>query len=194
MAQLFFLALIALIIYFLADTARKLLSYKFKSPRTPKPEGDIIDISEAWIDLGNLPYTTKPRMLPDKELRLYGLLTDVINKQTAVVVPKAHLSEILDLMPSASQRAEYARRLKERSVDFLVCTRQDMAPRLGIITESRNEGESQRQNRKFVEQAAQMAGLPLLILDINQLPGQSPLAAMLQNAGLSLEIDESYLK
>ncbi len=191
MAQLFFLGLMALILYFIADIVRKLLAYKYKNPQSVKPDVDIIDISEAWIDLNHLPYIPKVSALAERDLRLFELLTDVINKQAAVVIPKIHLEDILDLTPSASHRAEYARRLKERYVDFLICRRNDMAPLLLIVTESRGENEVHQQNREFVKRAAETVAFSLLTLNVNQPIVRSSLIDHLRKAGISTEIIDS---
>lgn len=188
MAQLFFLALMAFILYFIADIVRKLSSYKFNAPKSSKSGGDVIDISEAWIDLNHLPYISKSHILPDKELMLYEILNDVINKQTAAVVPKTRLAEILDLTPSASHRAEYARRLRERYADFLICRRKDMTPLILIVSESRGESEDHQQNRDFVKRAAETVSLPLLTLNLDHLPDRLSLVNLLQKAGISSDI------
>lgn len=183
--QLIILALLVLVLYFVSDIIKKLLSAKSSSsPGGQKDE--VLDISNAWIDLGNLPYQARKRFLNDSEEKLFILLQDLVHPQGQVVFPKVRLADIMDLTGAASQRSEYLRRLRERCCDFLICQSRTGAPLLLIMTESRRDDENHRQNSDFALRAADAAGLSGTIINLDRLPDRASLLQSLVQAGLPL--------
>ncbi|MEN6351204.1 MAG: DUF2726 domain-containing protein [Syntrophomonas sp.] len=186
MAQLAFLALVVLILYFVSDIIRKLFSVKSGS-QTGKKGEEVLDISNAWIDLGNLPYKAKKSFLGDSEKKVLDLLEDLVNPHGQVVYPKVRLADIIELTGEASPRSEYLRRLRERRCDFLICLSGEETPLLLVMTESRRDDENHRQNRDFALRAAEAAGLPSILINLDRLPDQASLLQSLLQAGLPIK-------
>lgn len=184
MAQLIFLALVVLIIYLVSDIIKKLLGAKSGAPPGKKGE-EVLDISNAWIDLGNLPYRVRQHFLSDSEEKLLTLLQELIGLSQAVF-PKVRLAEIIELTGGASHRSEYLRRLRERCCDFLICDSPTGTPLLLVMTESREDDEIRRQNRDFVWRASNAAGLPLISISLDRIPDRAALQQSLLQAGLPI--------
>jgi len=183
MLQLVILALVVLVLYFASDIIKKLFSAKNSAGPGKKGE-EVLDISNAWIDLGNLPYQSRKRFLNDSEKNLLTLLQELVTPQAQVVFPKVRLAEIIELTGEASHRSEYLRRLRERCCDFLICQSINETPLMLVMTESRADDESHRQNRDFALRAAAAAGLPHISISLDRLPDRATLKHSLLQAGL----------
>lgn len=185
MPQLIFLALVVLVLYFVSDIVKKLLSAKNNAGPVKKGE-EVFDVSNAWIDLGNLPYQSRKRFLNDSEEQLLAMLQELLNPRGQVVFPKVRLAEIIELKGEASHRSEYLRRLRERCCDFLICQSVYGTPLMLIMTESRSDDDNRRQNMDFALRAAQAASLPHMLINVNHLPDRASLQQSLLQAGLPL--------
>ncbi|MEN6391099.1 MAG: DUF2726 domain-containing protein [Syntrophomonas sp.] len=185
MAQLFFLALVVLILYFVSDIIKKLLAAKSGAQPGKKGE-EVLDVSNAWIDLGNLPYQARKCFLNASEEKLLAMLQELVAPGQAVY-PKVRLAEIIELTGEASHRSEYLRRLRERCCDFLICQSNLESPLMLVMTESRQDNDNHRQNRDFTLRAAQAAGLPVIVINLDNLPDRDSILQSLQKVGLRLK-------
>lgn len=184
MAQLIFLALVVLILYFVSDIIKKLLGAKSSAGPGKKGE-EVLDVSNAWIDLGNLPYRARQHFLSDSEQKLLTLMQELVGRGQAVF-PKVRLAEIIELTDEASNRSEYLRRLRERCCDFLICELPTGTPLLLVMTESREDDETRRQNRDFTWRASHAAGLPFISISLDRAPDRADLQKSLLQAGLPI--------
>lgn len=183
MAQLAFLALVVLILYFVSDIIKKLRPAK-NGARPEKKGEEVLDISNAWIDLDNLPYRPRERFLDNSEAILLTMLQELVSPCGQVVFPKVRLADIIEMTGEASHRSEYLRRLRERCCDFLICESLNGLPILMMMTESLGDDENRRQNRDFALRAAGAAGLPHLSINLDRLPDRTSLQHSLLKAGL----------
>jgi|GEM_PF-5676705 hypothetical protein len=87
MLQLVILALVVLVLYFASDIIKKLFSAKNSAGPGKKGE-EVLDISNAWIDLGNLPYQSRKRFLNDSEKNLLTLLQELVTPKLRWSFPK----------------------------------------------------------------------------------------------------------
>ncbi|MEQ8175349.1 MAG: DUF2726 domain-containing protein [Syntrophomonadaceae bacterium] len=185
MAQLIFLALVVLVLYFVSDIIKKLLAAKSGAQPGKKGE-EVLDVSNAWIDLSNLPYQARKHFLNASEEKLLAMLQELVGRDQAVY-PKVRLAEIIELTGEASHRSEYLRRLRERCCDFLICQSHLDSPLMLVMTENRHDDDNHRQNRDFALRAAQAAGLPVIVINLDHLPDRAALLQSLQKAGLPLQ-------
>ncbi|HWP96711.1 MAG TPA: DUF2726 domain-containing protein [Syntrophomonadaceae bacterium] len=184
MPQIIGVAIMVLIIYLINDWVRKITAGTHGSNKS-QPQGDVIDITNAWIDLNDMPYSRKSQFLTPAENLLYKLLKDILSGSGYVVLPKTRLAEVLDLKPQSPHQPEYLRRIRERSCDFLICREPGTIPELMVMVESRQETASVQQSRAFAQRAAGAAGFPLVIINLDNAPDENTLHRILTRAGLS---------
>jgi hypothetical protein len=151
-----------------------------------KKQGDVIDISEAWIDSSHLPYRLKNSLLSDAEITLYRSICRVLKGSRYTVFPKVRLAEILDLPARSDKRQEYLNRIKVRKVDFIICELPRLVTVLAVTVEVKSSGK-ERVSDNFTAKAIKAAGLGHLVYNPKKLPNDSRLRADLAQAGLKLE-------
>lgn len=147
-------------------------------------KGQVIDLSEAWIDMDNLPYQKKDSLLSRSELALFHLLKDAIDSEKYVVFPKVRLEDIMSSAPNAHNAEEHLYRLKERSVDFVICSLPDLKPQLVVFGEGSSESKKKQLSNRFNKRASEEAGIPIMSLDTSSLPSASELSMDLMKMGM----------
>lgn len=148
--------------------------------------GDIIDISEAWIDTDDMPYSKKEAVLDKREMDLYRLLAELLNSSGYQVYPGISLSALLTVPTATANRQEYLRRIKERALDLVIMESPDLNPVLVINLESAGESKKQQLTNRFTEKALASAGLTRINISLNSLPNRAELVKMLRRAGLQI--------
>jgi len=147
--------------------------------RKPK-SGDIIDISDAWIAMDNLPYRGKDNLLTSEELAVFKQLVLVV-PGGYVVLPKIRLAELLVLPSSAENRQAYQGRINDRVVDLVLCS-EEMRPLLVIFIENDLTGRKKQIRDGFAQKAVEAAGLPWISVPVNPLLTQEELRSKLDKA------------
>jgi len=168
----------------------KLLGNIYKEKRFAKSKefkgGQVIDLSDAWIDLNDLPYQKKQQFLSAIEVSIYMTLNTILEKSKYMVFPKISLANILDITPGAPNRKEYLFRLKERNIDFVICELPDFKPLVLIIIEGQNNGKKKELSDRLTRNAAEVAKLPYIGLNPNKLSSAEELINKLQKLGLDV--------
>lgn len=162
----------AIILILAAKLMYDIIREQMQAGKQTKPKGgEIIDLSDSWIDLNNLPYRRRDQLLNAREMMVYHAILDIIGTSPYIVLPKVRLADILQLSSEADNRQEHAQRVKEKSVDLLVCQTPDLSPVLALQVEPPST-DSKRKFRgdRFTRQALQAAGIPYLLVNPNQLP------------------------
>lgn len=159
--------------------------YQGKSREKTKPKGQVIDLSEAWIDMNNLPYKTKDSLLSRPDLAIFNLLNAVIDKERYVLLPSVGLEEILSSAPNVNNAEEYLHRLKERNADFLICSLPELRPQLVVMAENNTDSKMKQLSDRFNKRAFEEAGLAIISINAANLPSSSDLTKELQNAGIN---------
>jgi hypothetical protein len=72
-----------------------------KEKKTRK--GDIIDLSEAWVSLDNLPLRKRDNILSTRELGLFNLFDRLLAGSNFIAIPKLRMSEIFYVAPDADK-------------------------------------------------------------------------------------------
>lgn len=154
--------------------------------RKGRQNGEVIDLSNAWVDLNDMPYRRRDYLLTGRELAAYHTISDVLEGTNYTVFPKVRLAEILTLATGADNRSEYMNRIRERYVDFLVCEGDELKPVLVIICESPAEGKKKQLVDRFTRHATEAAGLAYISLDVSNFSSKEDFIRRLQKAGLSI--------
>lgn len=164
--------------------------YKEKMPETPKKKpkksGKVIDISEAWIDMNNLPYTKKASILSSSEHEVYILLNQVLEESNFKIFPKVRLADFLHIDPHITNSPEYIKRINARSVDFLICNAESFAPVLIVQVHEGNNAKKEQIAENFLERAAKTAKIPVLALNFAHLPSPQDLSRKLKEQGINI--------
>lgn len=177
MAQL----VVAIIIIMAAKLTYDIIREQIKVSKQTKPKGgEIIDLSENWVDINNLPYRKREQLLNAREMVVYHAVQDIIGNSPYIVVPKVRLADIIQLSADADNRHEHAQRVKEKSVDLLICRIPDLTPVLVLQVEPPStDGKRKFRGDRFVRQALQAADIPSLMLNPNQLPDPEEILRLL---------------
>lgn len=160
-----------------------------KQPEPPKQNkkksaGEVIDITDSWIDISDLKLAVREYLLSPKELSLFHMLSNILHATHLTVIPKVPLAEIFILPAETNNRMEIQRRLKERNVDFLICTESDLKPLLLVFTTSQNDTRREQLAKDFGYRAAQSAGINTLRINLDTEQESHLLIKQLHLAGL----------
>lgn len=106
--------------------------------------------------------------MTDAERKCFRTLVEVVGS-TYEIFPQVHLPSFLDHKINNRQKWFAAfRHIDEKSVDFVLCTKNDLRPVLVIELDDWSHGRSDRQERdREVERMLRDANLPLLRLKDN---------------------------
>ena len=184
MAQ-FILAIIAIVfVKLLLDVYKEHINKKDSRPS--QKGGEVIDLSNAWIDLNDMPYNQRDYLLTGKELALYNLLQDILPAQAYVILPRVRLADFISVSPEARNRVEYANRIKERSADILICDASNLTPVAVVLFETETEGKKKQLADQFIRKICDAVGLPCLSLKTATPPSLSELKTALRKSGLHI--------
>lgn len=189
MAQ-FILAIIAIVFAkLLWDVYKEHINKKDSRPS--QKGGEVIDLSNAWIDLDGMPYDQRDYLLTGKELALYKLLQDALPVENFVILPRVRLADFVNVSPEAKNRVEYLSRIKERSADILICDASNLTPVAVIVFGTETESKKKQLGDQFTCKVCNAIGLPCLSLKSSPLPSLSELTRALRKSGLHIntEID-----
>ena len=155
-----------------------------KDSRPSQKGGEVIDLSNAWIDLEDMPYNQRDYLLTGKELALYNLLQDAIKVDSYVILPRVRLADFISVSPDARNRVEYASRIKERSADVLICDASNLTPAAVVIFAAEAESKKKQLADRFTRKVCEAVDLPCLNLKPAAPPSLSELKMALQKVGL----------
>lgn len=157
-----------------------------KNPQPTQKGGEVIDLSNAWIDLENMPYNQRDYLLSGRELALYKLLQNVLPAEAYVILPRVRLADFISVSPEAGNRVEYANRIKERSADVLICEANNLSPVTVVLFEAEAESRKKQLADRFTRKVCEAIDLPCLNLKPATPPSPSELKMALQKTGLNI--------
>jgi hypothetical protein len=181
MAQFLAVILIVVLIKMLVDNIKP-----FFNKNKPAPSGDFIDISEKWINADDMPYQINKYLLNKRELMVFKIFEDVLNKTRYSVYPHVRMADLLSVPTGTQNRQEYLFRIKERSLDMVVFDSSYLTPILVINLKSQEGSKRQQISDQFTENALRTAGLKSVAIDSNNPPGREELLQILRGLGLGL--------
>jgi very-short-patch-repair endonuclease len=110
-------------------------------------------------------YKRKDFFLTRAEHECYVALVTAVG-ENYYVFAQVHLSSILDHKVAGQNSGAAFAHINQKSVDFLLCDKDYISPRLAIELDDRSHERASRQERdREVERILQEAGLPLLRLE-----------------------------
>lgn len=157
----------------------------------PKPKkekkarkGDIIDLSEAWVSLDNLPFRQRETLLSAREQGLYNLFDRLLSGSNFIAIPKLRMSEIFYVAPDADKRQEYQNRLKDKTVELLICELPHFKPVLIVLADNDTEARKKQLSDRFIKSAAQAGALPVFNVTAELWDDELLLVQELQSLGI----------
>jgi len=184
LVQIIIVIIAAIAVKLLADVIKDQL--KKNNPQNSQKRGEVIDLSNAWIDLNDLPYSRREYLLLGKELAIYHLFKEVLPADSYTVFPRVRLADSIVVSPEASNRIEHTNHIKEKSIDLLICNSDDLKPIAVINFETESEEKKKRLKDRFTRKALEAAGYPVLNLKPSSPPSPQELTAMLRQIGLKI--------
>ena len=156
-------------------------------PNTKPSKGEVININNAWVDLSQLPYKKRDRLLTMRESLLFDKITRILEDSPYVVFPKVRLVDILQLAVNAPNRPEYTQRVRERNVDLLICQKLELTPLAVLMYDnSISEDKKKAASDRFTRRVAEVAGLGYLTLNSSESSEDYEIVAALRKIGLEI--------
>lgn len=166
-------------------------SYMEQTKKTKKEKknkkGDVIDISEAWVPLDNLPFRKRETILSAREIGLYNLFSHLLKDSSYIAIPKLSMSEIFMVNPDAEKRQEYQTRLKDKTVELLICELPNFNPVLIVLTDNEAETRKKQITDRFLKSAAQAGSIPLLSMTAEHWEDELMLLQELRSLGIAVK-------
>ncbi len=188
MLQAVFIVIFLIIGKLAYDSYKEQTANRSNGPQPKKEKkvrkGDIIDLSEAWVSLDNLPFRKRDNILSAKELGLYNLFDQLLEGSNFIAIPKLHMSEIFYVAPDADKRQEYQNRLKEKTVELLVCELPNFKPVLIVLADNDTDARKKQISDRFIKSTAQAAALPLINITSDLWEDEQLLVQELRSLGI----------
>jgi len=157
-----------------------------KNNTKAKKSGEVIDLSEAWINPSALPYQLKERPWSNRELAVYDMIYDLLKTTSYSVSVKMPMAEVFTLPMQTENSREYLNRIKERTFDLIIMERPGLKPVLVVNVESQNDQRKKQISDQFRDNALAGAGLASITIDPNANWNDDILIQKLRSAGLKL--------
>lgn len=123
---------------------------------------NVAEADEAGAAPGPLPYEKRRYLFSKAEKSFYLVLLDAI-PDNHVVFAKVRVADALVLKKGTRHRQRAFNRISAKHIDYLICDREWLEPRLAIELDDASHDEEDRQERDdFVDRACNDAGLPML--------------------------------
>lgn len=133
-----------------------------------KPQGCLAAIfrllsgSTQPVAEPELPYRRRDYLLTKAERSFYGVLQQIASEDWQIFA-MVRLADLLYLPRGTERRQSYQNRIQSKHIDFVLCRSTDVRPILAIELDDSSHARRDRSERdRFVDQALQAAGLPLL--------------------------------
>lgn len=159
-----------IIILIIAKLVVDMVKNQLNRPKNSQKNGEVIDISDSWVDTSSLPYQKKAQVMNPREIAFYHSLAETLNDSDYIIAPHLHMSELITVTDAPRQQ-EYLQRLKERDLDLVILEANTFQPVMVINFADDEAGRKQQLSNSFTAKAVKAADLPQL--DIN--PANPPL-------------------
>ncbi len=124
-----------------------------------------------------LSYRAAPSLLTPTESQFYAALVEAVGPM-AVIQCKVRLA---DLLLTAPHDLAAFRRVSQKHVDFVLCDRATLRPRVAVeLDDHTHQREDRRRRDDFVDRAYAQAGLPLVHLPVQERYSAAQLLGELQ--------------
>lgn len=130
----------------------------------------------------NLPYKKVPSIFTPAERQFYELLSRIVG-QRYVIFAKVRMSDLLRIDAQGSERQSAWGRISQKHSDFVLLTRDTLAPVLVIELDDASHQGARRQSSDALKDAAYArAGLPILHVPVAREWNAAELVQAIQRA------------
>ena len=127
-----------------------------------------------------LPYCKKDWLFSKAEHSFFSVLRGAIG-DNLLIFAKVRLLDLVWLPTGTQDRQSWRNRVQSKHVDFVLCSRDTVAPVLVIELDDASHERNDRQSRDdFVNRVLRDAGLPILRVPVRQSYNQRELAVQLR--------------
>lgn len=125
---------------------------------------------------GKFPFVSREQVLDEKQAAMYRMLDRELGREFEVLA-KVRVADIVDMKKRTERKEFYAKLIRPRSVDFLLCERQTLRPVLAmqlILEKDRDEHE-------LTADIFKAAGIPYVPMPAKKAIAPSELAYMIRS-------------
>lgn len=141
----------------------------------------LFGVGPASATVESLPFRLRDDFLSPAEISFYHALLSAVGDEFTVC-PKVNLNDIF-FVSSPSQNQAARNQISRKHVDFLLCDRDSMTPRMGIELDDSSHAREDRQKRDaLVEQVFAAAGLALVRFPVQHAYNISEIRSHLSSA------------
>ena len=126
-----------------------------------------LELKKKPLQQDNLPYSKKKYLLTEAELKFFHVLQQAVGDQY-YICPQIYLPSIVFTSAKGRQFYSAFSRIKQKSVDFILCDKQYLSPLCAIeLNDSSHNKEKRKQRDVFVSQVLERAELPLISVSVS---------------------------
>ncbi|MTI46678.1 DUF2726 domain-containing protein [Sporosalibacterium faouarense] len=149
--MLIFIIIAILVIYF----AFNLIAKDKKGSPFSKSNDSVTQVEK-------LPYNRKKYLLSKAEYNFYKVLENAIDLNKYYICPKVRVADII-YVTSNPNRQRYFNKIQSKHIDFLLCDKEYLTPKIAIELDDKSHNKSNRVKRdEFLDNAFDDAGVKLL--------------------------------
>jgi len=126
----------------------------------------------------------RDNILSTRELGLFNLFDRLLAGSNFIAIPKLRMSEIFYVAPDADKRQEYQNRLKDKTVELLVCELPNFKPVLIVLADNDTDARKKQLSDRFIKSAAQAGALPVINITNELWEDEQMLMQELRNLGI----------
>jgi len=137
----------------------------------------------GWSVTGgeSFPYEKAGSLLTAAERSFYGVLCQGLDSRYQIFA-KIRLSDLVEVRWGTSGAQAHENRINQKHVDFVLCTANDLTPRLVIeLDDSSHARRDRRECDVFIDAALAAAGLPILHVQAQRTYAPAELRAMVED-------------
>ena len=125
------------------------------------------DNQEKVVEVNYQPYIKKNYFFSLAELKFYELLKEVLGDQY-LLFSKVRISDLIQ-SKYGKDKYLYFNKIKSKHVDFVICNKDPIQPRLIVeLDDSSHNAHSRQERDNFVDEAFANAGIPIVHIKVQQ--------------------------
>ena len=128
----------------------------------------FIILLRIWTRPKKLPYFARERLLTKTELRFFRSLRKAVQDEWEIFA-MVRIADLLRVKKDAKNKRTWINKILAKHIDFVLCDRNSLKPLLCIeLDDSSHERPDRMERDKFVDEAFDAAGLPLIRIPVSE--------------------------
>ena len=139
------------------------------------------DNQDNIIEIGYQPYIKKKYFFSLSELKFYEVLKEIVGDQY-LLFSKVRVSDLIE-PKYGKERHSYFNKIKSKHVDFLICDKDPISPRVAIELDGSSHNRPSRQERDdFIDEAFANANIPVVHIRVKSEYDPNEIIEKIENA------------